>query len=596
MRRTINIMFNQENEGMPWLEGLRSRVEIGFHWGPKIWPQSSGLCFRVAIPRPRVSVQRMRFLGSVSLLRLFCLLYVVGAGMSAPLWSQEFDLVIRRGRIVDGTGAAAVAGDIAIREGRIIAVGTFSGKGRTEIDAQNRIVAPGFIDVHTHSEDITDLPVAENFIRMGVTTIVTGNCGGSKTEIGAFLKSVEQTGTTLNVATLIGHNTVRSQVMGGSFARPPTAAELDQMKALVDRGMREGAVGLSTGLIYLPGTFATTEEIIALAQRASAYGGIYASHMRYENDRIMEALHEVLRIAREAKIPAEVSHIKLSGPAAWDMAGDVIKLLDTARAEGVRVTHDQYLYTASSTSLGTPIPAEAREGGRQRFRERLADPAEKARIVAEMKATLQRSRRTDYAYAVIANFEADTSLNGKSVPEVATLRRGSATLDDQIETILDIESRGGASAVFHGMSEENLKRFLAHPMTMIASDSSPRRFGEAVPHPRGYGNNARVLAHYVRDIQLLSLEEAVRKMTSLPARTFSLAQRGEIRTGFVADLVIFDLAAVQAPSWFGDPHHYAAGFDEVLVHGVPIIRGGQLTGARPGLALRHTPPATPRSP
>ncbi|MFO1448504.1 MAG: D-aminoacylase [Opitutaceae bacterium] len=538
----------------------------------------------------------MRFLGLTRSTRFFCFLTALTAWLAGDLRSQPFDLVIRHGRIVDGTGAAAVAGDIAIRDRRIVAIGTFSGQGRVEIDAHDRIVAPGFIDVHTHSEDITELPVAENFIRMGVTTIVTGNCGGSKLEIGAFLKSVEQTGTALNVATLIGHNTVRSQVMGGSFARPPTAAELDQMKALVDRGMRDGAVGLSTGLIYLPGTFATTEEIIALAQRASAYGGIYASHMRYENDRIMEALNEVLRIAREARIPAEVSHIKLSGPAAWEMAGDVLKLLDAARAEGIKVTQDQYLYTASSTSLGTPIPAEAREGGRQRFRERLADPVEKARMVAEMKETLKRSRRTDYAYAVIANFEADTSLNGKSVPEVATLRRGSATLDDQIETILEIEAQGGASAVFHGMSEENLKRFLVHPMTMVASDSGPRRFGEAVPHPRGYGNNARVLAHYVREKHLLSLEEAVRKMTSLPARTFSLEQRGELRPGFFADLVIFDLAAVQAPSWFGDPHHYAVGFDDVIVQGVPIIRGGQLTGARPGAALRHKSATTPVAP
>ncbi|MBL9207999.1 MAG: amidohydrolase family protein [Opitutaceae bacterium] len=311
----------------------------------------------------------MRFLGLIRSTRSICFLTALTTWLSGDLWSQQFDLVIRRGRIVDGTGAAAVKGDIAIRDRRIVDVGTFTGQGRVEIDAHDRVIAPGFIDVHTHSEDITELPVAENFIRMGVTTIVTGNCGGSKLEIGAFLKSIEQTGTALNVATLIGHNPVRSQVMGGSFARPPTAAELDQMKALVDRGMRDGAVGLSTGLIYLPGTFATTEEIIALAQRASACGGIYASHMRYENDRIMEALNEVLRIAREARIPVEVSHIKLSGPAAWEMAGDVLKLLDGARAEGIKVTQDQYLYTASSTSLGTPIPAEAREGGRQRFRE-----------------------------------------------------------------------------------------------------------------------------------------------------------------------------------------------------------------------------------
>jgi len=323
-----------------------------------------------------------------------------------------------------------------------------------------------------------------------------------------------------------------------------------------------------------------------LAKVASARGGIYASHMRYENARILEALEEVVRICEEAKIPAEVSHLKLSGPSAWEMSGEVIALLDAARARGLALTHDQYVYTASSTSLGTPIPAEAREGGRERFQERLRDPGQKARMVIEMKETLRRSRREDFAYAVIANFEPDTSLNGKSVPEVARRMRGSDSLDDQIETILEIEARGGASAVFHGMSEENIQRFLIHPFTMIASDAGPRRFGEAVPHPRGYGNNARVLSRYVRELGLLSIEEAIRKMTSLPAGTFKLGQRGEIRPGFIADLVIFDPATVEAPSTFNDPHHYASGFSDVIVNGVPVIRAGALTDQRPGLPVR----------
>jgi len=518
--------------------------------------------------------------------RCLGLLLIMATIGAAHILAQSYDLVIRNGRIVDGSGKPAFEGDIAVHQGRIVTIGRIDRPGREEIDAAGQIVAPGFIDVHTHSENITELPVAENFIRMGVTTIVTGNCGGSKLDVAAFFKDVEQTRTALNVATLIGHNTVRAQIMGGSFARPPTAAELQQMRALVDRAMADGAVGLSTGLIYLPGTFATTEEIIELAKVASARGGIYASHMRYENARILEALKEVVRICEEASIPAEVSHLKLSGPSAWEMSGEVIALLDGARARGLAVTHDQYVYTASSTSLGTPIPAESREGGRERFRERLKDPGQKARMVHEMKETLRRSRRDDFAYAVIANFEPDTSLNGKSVPEAAQRIRGSASLDDQIETILEIEARGGASAVFHGMSEENIQRFLVHPFTMIASDAGPRRFGEAVPHPRGYGNNARVLARYVRELGLLSLEEAVRKMTSLPAATFKLGQRGEIRPGLVADLVIFDPATVAAPSTFNDPHHYATGFSDVIVNGVPVIRAGSLTGQRPGQPVR----------
>ncbi len=510
------------------------------------------------------------------------------AGIFPTLRAQEFDLVIRHGRIVDGTGTPALPGDVAIREGRIVAVGAFAGTGRTEIDAHDHIVAPGFIDVHTHSEDLTALPRAENFLRMGVTTIITGNCGGSKLEVADFFAAIVKTGVAINVATLIGHNTIRFQVMGGSFARPPTAAELEQMGALVDRAMADGAVGLSTGLIYLPGTFAKTDEIVALARVAAARGGIYATHMRQENSRILNALDEVVTIAREAHIPAEVSHLKLSGPNAWGRADEIIAYLDRARAEGLALTHDQYVYTASSTSISSLIAAKFREGGTKRYRARLADPSAKAAMVAEMKDSIRQGKRGDYTYAVVANFKADQRLNGKTIPQAAKFLRGSDTLDDQIETILDLEARGGAQGVFHGMSEPDLQRFLVQPHTMIASDSGVRKFGDAVPHPRGYGNNARVLGRYVRELKLLSLEEAVRKMTSLPAQTFHLKNRGVLRPGGVADVVIFDPAAVADPSTYDDPHHYAVGFSDVIVNGIPVIRTGEFTEARPGRPVRLT--------
>lgn len=500
--------------------------------------------------------------------------------------AQDYDLVIRQARIVDGTGAPAVSGDIAVRGDRIAAVGKVTGTGRTEIDAAGRVVAPGFIDVHTHSEDIAALPVAENFLRMGVTTIVTGNCGGSRLDVAAFFREIEQTRVAINVATLIGHNTVRLKVMGGSFARPPTAAEIDQMRTLVEQAMNDGAVGLSTGLIYLPGTFAKTDEIVALAKVAAARGGIYASHMRYENTRIREALDELTTIAREARIPAEVSHLKLSGPAAWGRADEIIAYLDRARASGLAITHDQYAYTASSTGIGTLIAAQFREGGAQRYRERLADPAEKARMVAEMKDSIAKGKRGDYTYAVIASFKADPKLNGKTIPQAAKILRGADTLDDQIETVLAIEARGGAQGVFHGMSEPDLRKFLVQPHTMIASDSGVRKYQEGVPHPRGYGNNARVLGRYVRELKLLTLEDAVRKMTSLPAQTFHLKDRGALKPGHVADLVIFDPASVGDPSTFDDPHHYATGFSDIIVNGVPVIRAENLTDARPGGPVR----------
>jgi N-acyl-D-amino-acid deacylase len=522
------------------------------------------------------------------ILRLALSLLVVLAGVRLAVAQEpRSDLVIRHARIADGLGGPLFEGDLAVRGGRIIAVGTVAARGLTEFDAQGLVVAPGFIDVHTHSENIDDLPQAENFLRMGVTTIVTGNCGGSKTRVGEFFRQLESSNVAVNVATLIGHNTVRNQVMGGSFLRPPTDDELRQMRALVDQAMRDGAVGLSTGLIYLPGTFATTDEIVALAKVAAQHGGIYVSHMRYETTRIFEALQELFTIAREADIPAEVSHLKLSGPNAWGMADRVLSELDFARKRGLRVTHDQYAYTASSTGLSQLIPSEAREGGNQRFLERLNNPAQKAEIVAEMKRTLKNGQRTNYAYAVIASYAKDKSLNGKSIPEAAKLKRGSDSLDDQIELLFELQREGGAAGVFHNMDEPDLQRFLQHPLTMVASDSGPRSFGEGVPHPRGYGNNARVLGRYVRELKLLTLEEAVRKMTSLPARTHRLGQRGQIKPGFTADLVVFDPAKVNDPATFDSPHHYAEGFSHVFVNGVAVISDGKLTGKLPGLPVRR---------
>jgi N-acyl-D-amino-acid deacylase len=501
--------------------------------------------------------------------------------------ANDYDLVIRHGRVLDGTGKPAVAADVAIRAGRVVAVGQVTGTATREIDAKGQVVAPGFIDVHTHSEDITELPVAENFLRMGVTTIVTGNCGTSKTDVAGFFADIEKTGVAVNVATLLGQGSIRGQVMGGSFMRPATVEELDKMRALVDQGMRDGAVGMSTGLIYLPGTFTKTEELIELAKVAAKHGGIYASHMRYENARITDALDELTRIAREANIRAEVSHIKLASPAAWGRAHEITAYLERARASGLKITQDQYLYTASSTSMGSRIPEEALEGGAAQFKRRMADPALKAKYIAEMKASLQRNQQADFSFAVIANFAANRSLNGKNIKEAAKIVRGSDTIDDQIEMILDIQLRGGASAVFHGMDEKDLQVFLVQPDTMIASDAGPRKFGDAVPHPRGYGNNARVIGRYVRELKLLSLEDAVRKMTSLPADTFRLKDRGRLQAGAVADIVVFDPATVSDPSTFGDPHHYATGFSAVIVNGTPVIQSGQLTPARPGRPVRR---------
>jgi N-acyl-D-amino-acid deacylase len=504
---------------------------------------------------------------------------------------EPYDLLIRNAMIVDGTGAPAVRGNIAVKGGRIAAIGDVTGRAHTVIDAGGAVAAPGFIDVHTHSENIARLPDAENFVRMGVTTIVTGNCGSSSTEVAKFFTELDETKCAINVATLVGHNSVRRKAMRGSFDRPPSAEELEEMKSLVAQAMQDGAVGLSTGLIYLPGSFAKPEEIIELAKVASAHGGIYASHMRAETVKIFEALDELLRIAREANIRAEVSHLKLSGPSAWGKADEVLAMLDKARAGGLSVTHDAYAYTASSTGLSQLIPDKAREGTDKDFRDRLDDPQKKAEIIAGMQEMRERQGRSDYAYAVIARFRPDPALNGKTIPQAAKITRGSDSLDDQIELILDIQRRGGGSGVFHGMTEPDLQTFLRHPQTMIASDGGPRsaKSGDDVSHPRSYGNNARVLARYVREMKLLPLEEAVRKMSSLPAETFRLKDRGTLRQGAFADIVIFDPEKVADPATYDDPHHFAEGFRDVIVNGGVVLREGRLTGTHSGGSLRCAP-------
>lgn len=499
--------------------------------------------------------------------------------------AEPCDLLLRGGRVIDGSGNPARFADVAIRQGRIVAVGRLTHEAGRVIDVRGLVVAPGFIDVHTHAEEIDELPLGENFLRMGVTTLVLGNCGTSVLDVNAFFARLEATNISPNVATLIGHGSVRSQVMGGSFMRPPTDGELDQMRAIVDKAMRDGALGLSTGLIYLPGTFAKTEELIELAKVAAQHDGIYASHMRDEGREIDAALQEVFRIAREAGLRAQVSHVKLSGKANWGRPDRVLAAIEAARAGGLDITQDQYVYTASSTGLSQLIPDRWREGGK--FTERLADPAQKAALVVEMKERLRQGGREDYSYAVIASCRHDPALNGLNVREAARRKRGADSLDDQIELILDVQAQGGASGIFHGISEDDLRAFLAHPNTMFASDSGVRKFRDGVPHPRGYGNAARVLARYVRELKLLRLEDVVRRFSSLPATTFRLRDRGELREGAWADVVVFDPAKVQDQATFAEPHQYATGFAWVLVNGVPVVEADAHTGARPGRTLRR---------
>ena len=506
----------------------------------------------------------------------------LGAG-AAP----AYDLVIRDARVVDGSGNPWFRADVAVRQGRIARVGRVAAsEARRVIDARGQVLAPGFIDVHAHAEDIYEQPDAENFVRMGVTTIVTGNCGGSVVDVGGFLGRAGETPLAVNLATLVGHNSVRREVFGLAN-RAPSVEELERMKGLVERAMKDGAVGLSTGLIYVPGTYAKTDEVLELARVAARHGGVYATHMRSEGLKVADAIRESIEIGERAGLPVQISHFKVSAKKLWGQSEMTLGLVREARRRGLAVTVDQYAYTASSTSLDSRLPDWVLEGGREEGRKRLADPEQRRRAAREMKEGLKRGGNKDFSYAVVASHRAKPEYNGKSIAEIARAARGRKDVDSQVEQILEMYEAGGAQMVYHSMGEEDVRRIMREPFTMIASDSGVRRFGEGVPHPRGYGNNARVLGVYVRDLKLVTLEDAVRKMTSLPAQTFGLRDRGLVREGMAADLVIFDEALVSDPSTFDKQHQYAAGFSYVLVNGEPVVDAGRATGARAGRALRH---------
>lgn len=505
-----------------------------------------------------------------------------------PLIAQSpptYDLVITNARIVDGAGNPWFSGSIAIRDGRIAKIGRFDVSGASRvIDARGQIVAPGFIDVHTHVEDIFSHPKAENFIRMGVTTLITGNCGGSDVDLKQFFDRFKTKPLAVNLGSLIGHNSVRTKVMGLDD-RAPTADEQSKMDALVEQAMRDGAVGFSTGLIYLPGTFAKTEEVVELAKAASKYGGIYASHIRNEGNEVVKAIEEAINIGEQAKMPVEISHFKIASKALWGKSPLTTQLVEAARQRGLSVTVDQYAYTASSTSLDSRIPSWVTAGGRAEGKKRLADPSTRKKAADEMKADLKAKKFKDFSYAFVASYRQDPAYNGKNIMEIAKIARGRDSVNDQVEQMLEMYEKGGASMVYRMMDEQDVRYFMRQPFTMIASDSGVREFGSGVPHPRGYGNNTRVLGKYVRELKSLTLEDAIRKMTSLPAQTFGLTGRGLIRVGFAADLVIFDEATVGDNATFDKPHQYSSGISDVIVNGRLVFDGEKMTGDLPGAAI-----------
>lgn len=516
---------------------------------------------------------------------------LVAAACAVALVAQvpQADLVIRGARVVDGTGAPWYVADVAVKGDTIVAIGRgLASKGAREVDAAGLVLAPGFIDTHTHARrGIFDVPTADNYVRQGVTTLFEGPDGSSPLPLGPFLEKVAATRVSVNFGAFVGHGSVRAQVMG-EVDRPATADEVERMRALVRAGMRDGAFGLSTGLFYVPGTFTPTAEVVELARVAGGMGGIHVSHMRDEASKVVDSVRETIAIGELGGLPTQVTHHKIIGKANWGRSVETLRLVDEARARGVDATIDQYPYTASSTSVQAALlPAWALEGGRDAVLARLKDPATRAKVKAATVALIENERGGgDPQNVQIAGCGWDASLAGKRLGDITKGRGLAPTVEHAADTVLWIVEQGGCSGIFHAIAEADLVRILQHPATMIASDGEVPIFGRASPHPRSYGTFVRVLGRYVREQRVLTLEDAVQKMTSFPAQRVGLADRGVVKTGLRADLVLFDPARVGDRATFEQPHQYADGVSTVIVNGEVVFEGGAMTAARPGRILR----------
>jgi N-acyl-D-amino-acid deacylase len=503
---------------------------------------------------------------------------------------QGYDVLIVNGDVIDGTGGARYRADVAIRGDRVVAVSRTplarAGAARV-IDARGRVVAPGFIDLHAHLEPLLRLPLAESALRQGVTLALGGPDGGSPLPLGPYVDSVRAGGVGINVAYLVGHNDVRRAVMGMAN-RAPTAAELDQMRALVARAMGDGAFGLSTGLLYLPGTYSDVDEVVALARVASDSGGIYTSHLRKEGLGLLEGVGEALEIGRRARVPVVLTHHKAVGKPMWGKSAVTLAMVDSARQAGTDVMMDQYPYTATHTNIGVLVPSWAMADGDTAFARRAADPALKDSITRGIVFNILNDRGGgDLSRVQFARVAWKKDLEGRTLADWAKERGLPQTPEAGAALVVEAVKSGNANVIFHVLDEGDVERIMRHPQTMIASDGRLNALGDGHPHPRAYGTFPRVLGRYAREKRVLGLEEAVRKMTAMPAARLGLRDRGVLRDGAVADVVVFDPATVADRATFAEPHQYPVGIDVVLVNGTVAIDGGKPTGVRAGRVLRR---------
>ncbi|HKX88370.1 MAG TPA: D-aminoacylase [Sphingopyxis sp.] len=541
---------------------------------------------------------------------------LLAAPVAAKTAAPAYDLIIRGGTIYDGSGKAPVVGDVAIRDGRIVAVGKVAGSAKSEVPAKGMAVAPGFINMLSWAtESLIADPKSQSDIRQGVTLEVMGE-GWSMgpmnatmkaleterqgdirfpiewTSLGDYLGYLEKRGISTNVASFVGAATVRVHELGEGDV-DPNPEQLARMRALVKQAMNEGAMGVGSSIIYAPGSYAETGELVALTSEAAKCGGMYISHMRSEGDRIEEAVDELIEISRRSGAPAEIYHLKMAGRSNWGKLDTIVKKIEDARAAGLRITTDMYTYTAGATGLDAAMPTWVQAGGLEEWIKRLKDPAIRARVVAEMKQPGSDWENLYFGAGadkmILSGFKNDAlkPLTGKTLAEVAAMR-GKSPEETAMDLVVEDGSRVGT--VYFLMSEDNVRRQIRLPWMSFGSDAASQApegvFLKSGAHPRTYGNFARLLGRYVRDEKLIPLEQAVYRLTTLPATNLGIKDRGALKPGYHADVVVFDPATIGDRSTFEKPHQYSVGMRDVFVNGVAVLRNGEHSGATPGRAVR----------
>lgn len=500
---------------------------------------------------------------------------------------KEYDIIIQNGTVYDGSGGPPVKADVAITGDKIVKVGDLgNAKAKQTIDATDMAVAPGFIDLHAHLEPLLELPGAESAIRQGVTTSLGGPDGSSPWPLGTYLDKADSIGMGMNVAFLVGHNTIRRNIMNMDD-RAPSEEELTAMKGQVEQAMKAGAFGMSTGLKYLPGAFSNVSEVIELSKVASQYGGIYTSHLREEGVGLLEAVREAIQIGKEATIPIVLTHHKAIGTKMWGASVKTLAMVDSARKAGIDVMMDQYPYNASYTGIGVLIPAWSMAGGIEEFKKRVKDPVLRDSIKRKIVSNILYDRGgADLHRIQFALVEWKKDLEGRTMYDWLVERNVEPTPENAADFVIEARLNGGANCVYFAMDDADVERIMQHPQTMIASDGELAKFGEDHPHPRWYGTFPRVLGVYVREKGVLTLENAIQKMTMMPADRLGISDRGRIKENTYADVVVFNPETVKDKSTFQDPHQYPEGIDFVIVNGQIAVDQGEYKNIRSGKVLR----------